>query len=201
MIFVTLVVILLVVIIYMARKSKKEEQHAQSQPVQQDKPQHGLLYMSLIGEVKRQAEARGDAETVQECLNLTYDAQMPIRKPDGSYTSIYNPLWDFNIAGINFRKGIDKYVGDFFGYLKPEPTNQHDPNAIAIYHSDGHHLGYIPADFTDEIRELGFPFPMQVWGWIEEDHDDDDDRDYFRGTVYIEIPDANRRHPVKKEIK
>ena len=201
MIFIGLVVILLVVIIYMARKSKKEEEQAQSQPVQQNKPQHGLWYMSLIGEVKRQAEARGDAETVQECLNLTYDAQMPIRKPDGSYTSIYNPLWDFNIAGINFRKGIDKYVGDFFGYLKPEPTNQHDPNAIAIYHSNGHHLGYIPADFTDEIRELGFPFPLQVFGWIEEDYDEDDNRKYFRGTIYLEIPDANRVHPVEKQIK
>ena len=201
MIFIGLVIILLVVIIYMARKSKKEEEQAQSQPVQQDKPQHGWQYMSLIGEVKRQAEERGDQETVQECLNLTYDSQMPIRKPDGSYTSIYNPLWDFNIAGINFRKGIKKYVGEFFGYIQPEPTNEYDPDAIAIYHSDGHHLGYIPADFTDEIRELGFPFPLQVFGWIEEDHDDDDNRDYFRGTVYIEIPDANRLHPVKKEIK
>lgn len=201
MIFITLVVILLVVIIYMARKSNKEEQQTQSQPAQQDKPQHGLLYMSLIGEVKRQAEERGDKETVQECLNLTYDEQMPIRKPDGSYTSIYNPLLDFTIAGINFRKGIKKYVGEFFGYIQPEPTNEYDPDAIAIYHSDGHHLGYIPADFTDYIRDLGMPFPLQVFGWIEEDYDEDDHRHYFRGTIYIEIPDVNRVHPVEKQIK
>ena len=32
----------------------------------------------------------------------------------------------------------------------------------------------------------------------EEDYDDDDKRHYFRGTVYIEIPDANRLHPVEK---
>lgn len=167
----------------------------------QDKPQHGWQYMSLIGEVKRQAEDRGDQETVHECTNLTYDAQMPIRKPDGSYTSIYNPLLDFTIAGINFRKGIKKYVGEFFGYIQPEPTNEYDPDAIAIYHSDGHHLGYIPADFTDYIRDLGMPFPLQLFGWIEEDYDEDDHRHYFRGTIYIEIPDVNRVHPVEKQIK
>ena len=198
--FIVFIVFVAIIVISVKIVKRNSASDAVAQPTQ-DKSQHGWQYMSLIGEVKRQAEERGDTETVQECLNLTYDEQMPIRKPDGSYTSIYNPIWDFNIAGINFRKGIKKYVGDFFGYLQPEPNNQHDPNAIAIYHSDGHHLGYIPADFTDEIRELGFPFPMQVWGWIEEDHDDDDNRDYFRGTVYIEIPDVNRLHPVKKEIK
>lgn len=154
--------------------------------------------MSLIGEVKRQAEERGDTDTVQAVLNMTYEAQLPMRKPDGSYSSIYNPLWDFNIAGINFRKGISKYVGDFFGYLQPEPTNQYDPDAIAIYHADGHHLGYIPANCTDDIRNLEMQFPLQVWGSIEEDYDYDERRKFYRGTVFFEVPDPNRLHPVEK---
>ena len=196
--FIVFIVFVAIIVIAVKIVKRNSAPDAVAQP-SQDKPQHGWQYMSLIGEVKRQAEERGDNETVQECLNLTYDEQMPIRKPDGSYTSIYNPIWDFNIAGINFRKGIKKYVGEFFGYIQPEPTNEYDPDAIAIYHSDGHHIGYIPADFTDDIRELGFSFPLQVFGYIEEDYDDDDKRHYFRGTVYIEIPDANRLHPVENK--
>lgn len=38
-------------------------------------------------------------------------------------------------------------------YLKPEPTNQADPNAIAIYLKDGSHIGYVPKEDTGAIRE------------------------------------------------
>ena len=172
-------------------------------PIQQEKPklQRGWQYMYLIGEVKRQAEERGDTETVQQALDLTYNGTMPHTKPDNTFTSIYNPVWDFNIAGINFRKGIKKYVGPFFGYLRPEPTNEYDPDAIAIYHSDGHHLGYIPQNMTDDIRDCGLPFPIQIWGDIEEDYDYDEKRRFFRGTVWMEIPDPNATHPYNPQVQ
>lgn len=37
--------------------------------------------------------------------------------------------------------------------LKPEPTNQYDPNAVQIIH-DGHHVGYVPRDLSAEVTAL-----------------------------------------------
>ena len=141
-------------------------------------------YLVLLREVLRQAKRCGDTDTVQAMNNLTYLGPLPDQLPDGSYTSIYD-LQDYNIAGINYRDGIDAYLGDFEGYLQPEPDNEHDPNAIAVYNNDGHHLGYIPAACTGYIRSLGRTFPMPVTGTIEQEHDGTEDRDYFVGTVYF----------------
>jgi hypothetical protein len=35
----------------------------------------------------------------------------------------------------------------------PEPSNPYDSNAIKILAADGHHVGYVPKDTTDEIRQ------------------------------------------------
>lgn len=157
--------------------------------------------LMLLMEVKRQAEERGDEDTVNAVLNMAYAGPLPKQKPNGSYTNIYNTLWDFNLAGVNYRKNIRDYVGAFEGYVKPEPTNEYDPDAIAIYHSDGHHLGYIPQNMTDDIRDCGLPFPIQIWGDIEEDYDYDEKRRFFRGTVWMEIPDPNATHPYNPKVE
>lgn len=94
----------------------------------------------------------------------------------------------FHIAGINFRKNVKDYVGKFTGYVQSEPTNAYDPYAIAVYADDGHHLGYIPADDTHEVRDLGLDFPIAVWGEIEECYDYERSRNYFQGLVYIDVP-------------
>lgn len=97
---------------------------------------------------------------------------------------------DFNIAGINYRKGIKNYVGTFEGKLIPEPNNEYDPNAIRIEHSDGHHLGYIPSDETDYLRNLvDNKFPVACKGEITEETDYDENRKYFQGIVYVEAPE------------
>jgi hypothetical protein len=140
----------------------------------------------LLGEVMMQAKLYGDADTVQAVNNMTYDGPLPEQQPDGSYSRIYE-LQDYNIAGINYRENIAAYLGDFEGYLKTDPENEHDQNAIAVFHSDGHHLGFIPAVCTDDIRSLGRKFPIAVTGTIEQEHDDDEDRDYFVGTVFLYV--------------
>ena len=95
---------------------------------------------------------------------------------------------DFNIAGINYRSGIQNYVGSFDGSLIPEPNNKFDPRAIRIVHSDGHHLGYIPSDETDYLRSLvNNNFPVPCRGEITEEIDYDENRKFFQGIVYIEI--------------
>ena len=59
---------------------------------------------------------------------------------------------EFNIAGMSHRDNIDDYLGEFKGTLEAEPTNAYDPNAIKVLAADGHHVGYVPKDMTDEIR-------------------------------------------------
>lgn len=159
-------------------------------PVEQQKTDEELIgdvqKMMLLMEVKRQAEARGDQETARACLNMTYDGPLPWRKEDGTYSCVYE-LQDYNISGINYRENITAYLGDFEGYLKPDPENEHDPDAIAVYARDGHHLGFIPAGCTDNIRALGKPFPMPITGTIEQEHDDIEDRYYFVGTIFLYV--------------
>ena len=97
---------------------------------------------------------------------------------------------DFNIAGINYRSGIKNYVGRFEGRLIPEPNNEYDPKAIRVEHSDGHHLGYIPSDETDYLRNLvDDKFPVSCNVEITEKEDSEDNRKYFQGVVYVEIPE------------
>jgi hypothetical protein len=71
---------------------------------------------------------------------------------------------EFNIAGISHRDNIDDYLGEFVGTLEPEPTNAYDPNAIKILAPDGHHVGYVPADMTSEVRSVAaLPCPCYCY--------------------------------------
>lgn len=164
---------------------------------------HDPLYIERMKMAKRQAEERGDAEALQAILEDRYDelvTERALKKqaiassnkkitttmPKISKNTIsVSRTVEYDIAGINFRKGIANYVGDFTGYLKPQPTNRHDPKAIAIYANDGHHLGYIPAYETDDVRALGRPFPIPIRGHIDEAYDDDESRRFFVGVVYV----------------
>lgn len=191
-----LLIIAVIIIVIVAIKLGKQDNTV---PTFQQLPKSGyqIMYEKKLAEVKRQAEERGDEGILNAIDNDAYSGKMPELKPDGSYSSIYNIIVKYDIAGANYRKNINDYVGDFFGYIQPEPTNEHDSNAIAIYHSDGHHVGYIPAADTDDVRELGLPFPIDVWGSIEKNYDYDKNRNNFGGTIYIEISKNNDKD--KKE--
>lgn len=183
LLFLAALIVALVVFISKSIKGTPADTHAASDKSTEELLAEPYRLVALI-EVRRQAQMYGDAATVVAVDSMTYDGPLPDKLPDGTYTSVYE-LYDYNIAGINYREGIAAYVGDFDGYLQPDPTNEHDPNAIAVFHKDGHHLGFIPAGCTDAIRALGRPFPLTVTGAIEQDHDDIEDRDYFAGTVYL----------------
>ena len=154
------------------------------------------LDKELLAEVKRQAEEHNDQHTIHAVLNNTYNGPLPELKQDGSYTSIYVTYLRYKIAGINHRKRIIDYVGKCKGYIQPEPKNKYDQNAIAIYAEDGHHLGYIPQAETQEVRDLGLPFPIDVYCEIEEDYDYDESRRFYVGHILIEQPEkASPEHP------
>ena len=89
---------------------------------------------------------------------LTSDLEYFGISSDGHYVSVWpkdKNEWEyleFNIAGITFRKGVDDYIGECIGTLEAEPSNRHDRNAIRILAYDGHHLGYVPKDMTEDVR-------------------------------------------------
>jgi hypothetical protein len=74
---------------------------------------------------------------------------------------------EFNIAGISHRYNIDDYLGEFKGTLEAEPMNAYDSNAIKVLAADGHHVGYVPKDMTDEIRHNA-TLPCQCFCYIGE---------------------------------
>ena len=191
-----LAIIAVIVIIVIAVKMGKQN----NKPAKSEKSDDELIAdanrLILLMEVKRQAEENGDTATVKAVNNMTYNGPLPEKLPDGSYSSLYAKYLHCKIAGINYRKGIANYVGKCRGYIKPEPTNEHDPNAIAIYCAeDDHHLGYVPSDDTDDVRALGLSFPIPVQVEIEECYDDDMndegetvERRFYVGDIYIELP-------------
>ena len=183
-----IVLVILFVKVYKSARAEQNYTQLQNPAREQDK--------ALLAEVKRQAEEHNDQDTILAVLNNTYNGPMPELKQDGSYTSIYVTYLRYKIAGINHRKRIMDYVGKCKGHIQPEPTNKYDPNAIAIYAEDGHHLGYIPQSETQEVRDLGLPFPIEVYCEIEEDYDYDESRRFFVGHILIEQPEkASPAHP------
>lgn len=77
------------------------------------------------------------------------------------------PSYHTKIAGVQYRCDHQD-VGGFLGYLKHEPDNPHDPNAIAIYRNDGKHLGYIPKDETNALRSWSAKEKLPCVGFIKE---------------------------------
>lgn len=142
--------------------------------------------MTRLAEVLIQSKIVGDEKTYQAVLNETYNGQLPEPRDDGGFLSIYDNLRILKIAGINYRTGINRYLGRVMCALVPEPDNEYDPDAIKIVAEDRHHLGYIPTDQTDFVRSMtGDTFPYRCEAHIYEAEDEDDGHRFFYGFVYI----------------
>ena len=107
-------------------------------------------------------------------------------KDKGYHTSVWpkdqptGGFIEFNIAGISHYEDIDNYLGEFSATLEPEPTNLYDENAIKILAPDGHHLGYVPSDTTNAIRDIT-SLPCSCYCYIGENNGT------FFSDCYIEI--------------
>ncbi|MHB8470379.1 MAG: HIRAN domain-containing protein [Gaiellaceae bacterium] len=74
------------------------------------------------------------------------------------------------LAGSSFRN--DELQDDAFApgrrlALVPEPENEHDPNAIAVYDAERRlHAGYVPAAFAPELS--GEEQAVSIWEFRDE---------------------------------
>lgn len=133
-----------------------------------------------------QAGIVGDQKTVDAINAGCYNSPLPERRSDGGWLSIYDNLRILNIAGINYRSNIAKYIGRVECVLVPDPENEFDHDAIKILSEDRHHLGYIPSNQTDFVRSLtANEFPYRCTAFIDEHEDEYDGHKFFTGFVYV----------------
>lgn len=71
------------------------------------------------------------------------------------------------IAGVTFHNDKSD-VGAFLGYVRSDPNNPHDPNAIAIYRTDNKLVGYIPRYEQEEYRSWSAKENLPCIGFINE---------------------------------
>lgn len=71
------------------------------------------------------------------------------------------------IAGVTFNND-ESDVGGFLGYVRSDPNNPHDPDAIAIYRTDNKLVGYIPRDEQGEYRSWSAKENLPCIGFIAE---------------------------------
>lgn len=76
---------------------------------------------------------------------------------------------EFNIAGITHGEHIDNHIGEFVATLEPDPTNPYDANAIKIVTRNGHRVGYVPKDMTEEVRKFT-QLPCKCYCFIGENN-------------------------------
>ena len=74
------------------------------------------------------------------------------------------------LAGASFR--AEALQDDSFGpgehvALIPEPDNEHDPNAVAIWNADRTlHAGYVPAEVAPDLR--GDEQALSLWEYVDD---------------------------------
>lgn len=170
---------------YNERIMQEEHERAELKQREHDKLMADIKRQMQVMEVLRQAKLVGDKETEADVLNGEYDGKLPEELSNGMWTSVFENLTILNIAGINYRGNLSAYVGDFNGVLVPEPKNEYDPNAIMIKCEDGKHLGYVPENMTDMVREIvGEDFQRyRITGHIFDN--EDEDHKYFTGYINI----------------
>ena len=185
--FVILLAIVAIIIIVMKSKPatapepEKQERQAPARPPLTDAEREAI----------RQADEVWDWNTHNAIVAGTYSGPLPEHVVGGYWTQLYPDIYSTSVAGINFRRGIKDLAGTTFdATLVAEPTNKHDPNAIKIIAFDGRHLGYIPADETDAVRQflsgtLPHPCRVHVDEGEEENYDTGRIRHYLIGRVNI----------------
>ncbi len=93
--------------------------------------------------------------------------------------------WYGRIAGVVYH--VDKSdVGGFMGYVAPDPDNEHDPDACAVYRNGGKLVGYIPKADLSGYRKWSEAKPLPCIGYIAEG----DEVDYY-GKVKVINGDLN----------
>lgn len=138
-----------------------------------------LVFLYLDNNRARRAkEERMEQQPDTDTTHSAIYKDIKIEAPDGY------EIMEVKIAGINYRRNMKDYVGQFSGNLVAEPNNEYDPEAIAIK-CGRKKMGYIPENQTAQVREfVGGVLPYNCDGMITDDYDGNG-RHYYYGLVVI----------------
>jgi hypothetical protein len=170
-IFIIIAIAAVICFVYSSKKLDDRQKPAPTQ--QQSQPMHFDLLDDDGNHIKEDTPISATSQSKVKVVIGGGDSDAPVQKfeyfciKDKGYHVTVWPnnisqfdIVEFNIAGMSHRDNIDNYLGEFKGTLEAEPTNSYDPNAIKVLAPDGHHVGYVPADMTSEIRnEATLPCP------------------------------------------
>ena len=186
--FLSVIVILVVGMIYNYTSPKPQPQEEQSKPQQRQ-------FTLEEREAMRQADEVWDMETYFAISEGTYTGPLPEHIVGGHWTDLYPDIYRTKIAGINFRKGASSYAGKFVDILLyADEKNEYDPNAIKIITNDYFHIGYIPAEETEAVRQfinnqLPYSAKARIMERTEYDDTSDKERTYLIGNICIKKQD------------
>jgi hypothetical protein len=170
-IFIIIAIAAVICFVYSSKKLDDSQKPAPTQ--QQSQPTHFNLLDDDGKPIKEDAPISSTSQSKVKVVIGGGDSDAPVQeleyfciKDKGYHVTVWPnnisqfDIVEFNIAGMSHRDNIDNYLGEFKGTLEAEPTNAYDPNAIKVLAPDGHHLGYVPANMTSEIRnEATLPCP------------------------------------------
>lgn len=151
-------------------------------------------------EALKQAEDVLDYDTATLLLQRQYTGPLPYEVMDGMWSNIYLDIYSTKVAGINYHKAAARqYAGITFpATIVSDPKNEYNENAIKVIHSESKkHLGFIPADETEDVRQFldGHLPHSNCRVHIDEGEDTDDEtgrtRTYF--TAQIAIKRTNKQ--------
>lgn len=193
MIYLLLTIIFVAIGVYVVKNTSKKDTAEQ----EQQQPIHFDLLDDNGEPIKQQPSVRVRVQnTIDEpkVKNLRYFSV----KDKGYHVSVWpkdSNNWlpgfdyvEFNIAGLTHRDNIDKYLGEHVGKLEAEPTNQYDPNAIKVLAHGSNHVGYVPKDMTQQIRNFT-SLPCKCYFYIGENSDEEGS--HFFSSCYITTPDVS----------
>lgn len=141
----------------------------------------GVFYLYVFEPFKQKDDNQQNAQNPKGSTTIRYtpktkNLQYFCTNDKGYHISVWpkdqklGEYLEFDIAGMTFRKGIENYIGEHVGIIESEPTNEYDQNAIKILAEDGHHVGYVPKDQTQFVREFG-SLPRICYFYIGENKD------------------------------
>ena len=197
LLFVIIAILIIAVAAYRHNRHQNDDDVFDVDIQQSNQPAPPRQLSEAECEAIRQAEDVFDWETRNAITQGTYTGPLPEHIVGNHWTELYPNIYHTKIAGINFRKGIKNLAGTYFDVrIEPEPKNKYDKNAIKILKADdGRHLGYIPADETEHVREfIKNDFTSHSRAFIEEGEEYDEelerDKTYLYGFINIYRPNV-----------
>lgn len=116
------------------------------------------LYYAVSKENKEKAARRKITKQADTSAPVNIVIRSSSEEDDTYYT---------RIAGVQYHNGVQD-IGGFLGYVRSEPDNPYDKNAVAIYRNDNKMMGHLPKSETGDFRAWSRKENLPCVGYIKD---------------------------------